>query len=186
MSFVETAADLLVGTPLEALARRVWVVVIRSGKPAARKSLEYDRQTEAVMQRVLSRSSNCIDVGAHRGSLLGPMLKLAPEGTHLALEPIPRLAKRLRQRFPTVRVYQLALSDSSGQAAFHHVVSSPGRSGFRRMGHVPADARVERITVQTARLDDIVPAGYRTEFVKIDVEGAQLQVLEGATGVLTR
>lgn len=186
MNLVQSAADLLVGTPLEAPARRVWVALASFRSPGARRSLEYDRQTEAVMRRVLSRTSNCIDVGAHRGSLLGPILKHAPGGTHLAFEPIPHFAKRLRRRFPGVRIHELALSDSPGQAEFCHVVSSPGRSGFRRMGHVPASATVQTITVQTARLDDLVPEGYRPNFVKIDVEGAELQVLQGAIKVLVR
>jgi FkbM family methyltransferase len=186
MKIAQTAEDLLMGTPLEAPARRLWVALASFRNPRARQSLEYDRQTEAVMKRVLSRNSNCIDVGAHKGSLLSAMLKQAPGGTHLAFEPLPHLAKRLREQFPRVGVHELALSDSPGEAEFCYVVSSPGLSGFRRMRHVSANAKTQTITVQTARLDDIAREDYRANFIKVDVEGAQLQVLQGATEVLTR
>ena len=186
MKLVQTAEDLLAGTPLEAPARRLWTTLASFRNPRSRRSFQYDRQTEAVMKRVLSRNSNCIDVGAHRGSLLSAVPKLAPDGTHLAIEPIPDFARKLKERFPQVRVYELALSDAPGEVEFCHVVSSPGLSGFHRMRYVPGDAEVRKITVQAAPLDDIVPDGYRAHFIKIDVEGAHLQVLRGATEVLAR
>ena len=67
------------------------------------------------------------------------------------------LCEDLRKWFPKVRIHNVALSDNHGSATFCHVVDAPGLSGFRRMGHVPAEARVEEITVRTERLDDAIP-----------------------------
>ena len=45
---------------------------------------------------------------------------------------------------------------------------------------VLSDVRTESITVPTERLDDHLPDGWLPQFVKIDVEGAERLVLEGA------
>jgi hypothetical protein len=80
----------------------------------------------------------------------------------------------------------MALSDDHGSATFCHVIDAPGLSGFRRMGHVSARARVEEITVRIERLDDVIPQELKIDFMKIDVVGAQLQVLRGAIDTISR
>ena len=113
---------MLEGTPLEPLARRVYRKVRSIGRPLSRQSLRYHRQTVEIMSRVLTPASSCVVVGAHRGSLLEEIVKLAPKGLHFAYEPLPDLAARLTRRFPRVSVHQVAVSNVSGQGPFFHVV----------------------------------------------------------------
>ena len=54
----------------------------------------------ALLPSTLEAQSNCVDVGAHRGSFLRLFLEFAPAGRHYAFEPIPALAIKLRQEFP--------------------------------------------------------------------------------------
>ena len=138
------------------------------------------------MERVIKHDSNCIDVGASRGALLAHMVRLAPGGIHMAFEPLPEYRRALAQRFPNVRVSELAVSDTEGRANFHHVVSNPAYSGLRRRAYERPDERIEEIVVETARLDDIVPQHLPVRFIKIDVEGAELQVLRGALDLVRR
>jgi FkbM family methyltransferase len=186
MKLVDRIETILEGSRLEPLARRLYQQARSIGRPRARQSLRYDRDTARIMARVLQPDSCCVDVGAHRGSLLADMVARAPQGLHLACEPLPHLAARLRRRFPGVEIHQVAVSDVNGEATFCHVVDDPGLSGMRRLPKVKAGARVETITVPTRRLDDLVPADRAVRFVKIDVEGAQLQVFRGAEATLRR
>src|SRR5512139_2878097 len=80
-----------------------------------------NRETLEVMRATLDAASNCVDVGAHSGSILREMVRLAPRGTHWAFEPLPALHEALAPRFPTVHVHGLALSDRAGTSEFRHV-----------------------------------------------------------------
>jgi len=59
-------------------------------------------------------------------------------------------------------------------------------SGLRRRTYERPDEEIRTITVQTARLDDVLSAARPVALVKIDVEGAELQVLLGGVATLTR
>lgn len=166
----------LLGTPLERLARRLYIRLDPSSAG------HYDRQTLLVMQRWLRPDSNCVDVGAHRGAILAEILRLAPRGQHYAFEPVPQHCAYLARSFPGVHASQLALSDSVRQATFYHDRRRPTRSSLGPPSN--ADAAVEQLTVRTDRLDNIIPPSLPIRFVKIDVEGAEYQVLAGGINTL--
>jgi FkbM family methyltransferase len=139
----------------------------------------------ALLERELAPESHCLDVGAHEGEVLVHMVRLAPRGRHVAWEPLPALAARLRADFPGVEVRQAALSDAAGERDFAHVVDDPGWSGFVARPS-PAGGPVDMIKVRCERLDDALADGVEPAFVKIDVEGAELEVLRGAAETLRR
>jgi FkbM family methyltransferase len=181
----------IIGTPIEPFARKA-ARVLRVGRVRPTVSdlnLLYDQQAEAVMQQVLDRKSNCIDVGCHVGSILDVMRRLAPDGEFHAFEPLPHLFAALAEKYssaPNVHLYQAALSETEGTASFQHVVTNPGYSGLRKRTYGRPDETVVEIQVDLLRLDDVLPSDFDVRLIKIDVEGAELGVLRGAAGTLTR
>lgn len=156
-----------------------------AGRPP--DSHDYDRLTVAVMERVLGPASNCIDIGASAGVLLKQIVRLAPRGNHFAFEPLPRFYRTLVQRFPDVRVHNVALSDAAAESTpFQYVASNPAYSGLRRRRYERPDERIEEIAVRTARLDEFIPRDVPIHLVKIDVEGGEFQVLRGGAETLRR
>jgi FkbM family methyltransferase len=154
-------------------------LLLRMGKLA--QCDYYDCMSEFVMQRVLKSDSTCVDIGCHLGDVLEPMLRFAPRGEFFAFEPLPKLFAHLQTRFgrdERVKLFNLALSDKEGDDVFQHVVNAPAYSGFRRTDGTRPDETVEAITVRKARLDHILD-GAEIDLIKIDVEGAELQVLRG-------
>jgi FkbM family methyltransferase len=139
----------------------------------------------ALMEKVLEPDSDCLDVGAHAGAVLREMVRIAPRGRHVAWEPLPAFAARLRERFPAVEVREAALGDHAGTRAFAHVIDDPGWSGFLARP-TPSPSAMEELTVTVERLDDVLPAGIRPAFVKIDVEGAEEEMLRGGLETLRR
>jgi FkbM family methyltransferase len=148
----------------------------------------YDLQTLRIMKRTLRPDSVCVDVGFGRGKLLRPMLRWAPRGRVYGFEPRPAAFAALWRELgahPAARLSSLALSDEAGERAFNHVITRPSYSGFRRRRYDRPE-RDEQIRVRTARLDDRIAPAERVAFVKIDVEGAELQVLRGARRTIAR
>ncbi len=136
----------------------------------------------------LAADGNCIDVGAHRGAVLAEMVRVCPGGHHIAFEPLPHLAALLREQFPDVDVHQAALSNTAGTAKFAYVHGpAEGWSGLRfRPLPTGEDAQVEHIEVQLEVLDEVLDPARAPALIKIDVEGAEQQVLEGALHTLRR
>ncbi len=132
-----------------------------------------------LMRRLIRRETNCIDVGAHLGSVLREIVRLAPGGHHLAVEPVPHQAAWLRRRFTSVEVHQAALCDQEGTTEFWLDRSRSGYSGL-----TPSPNAVP-IQVPCRRLDDLIPTGHRIGFIKIDVEGHESSVLRGARRVIS-
>jgi FkbM family methyltransferase len=149
----------------------------------------YDGQTVEVMRRVLRRRSVTVDVGAHTGLILKHLVRRAPGGRHFAFEPIPHCFQTLKEQFGHLRgveLFECALSAEPGSSSFQHVVSRPTYSGLKARRMDRPNEEIVPITVKCARLDDMIPADVKVDFVKIDVEGGELGVLQGGVATLRR
>lgn len=151
--------------------------------PSARRAVADEDALVVVLTALLREDSNCVDVGAHRGSVLQHLVHLSPRGHHIAFEPLPQLAVELRQRFPEVDVRQSAAAKEAGSSSFVHVVNHPDYSGLRSRT-LPSGSHTTTIPVQLEALDEVLDPARPVAFIKIDVEGGELGVLQGAERTL--
>jgi FkbM family methyltransferase len=151
----------------------------------ARQELRETIAMKAVLASALRTDSTYVDVGTNRGQVLRETVRLAPNGHHVAFEPVPSLAAEVKAAFPDVDCREMALGAEAGVAEFCHFRALDGWSGLRRSPEV-SDARgdPEYITVKVSTLDAEL-GELRPAVVKIDVEGAEQAVLEGAPAVLS-
>lgn len=147
---------------------------------------QYDQETFEVMRRILRPDSCCVDGGAHSGKILQEMVGMAPSGTHFAFEPLPYLAAYLRRRFPSVRIYEAAISDYRGRATFVHVENDPAYSGLQPRLYDRSDPVLREIHVNVVRLDDVIPEQQPVAFIKLDLEGGEFHALQGAVRTIYR
>jgi FkbM family methyltransferase len=131
------------------------------------------------------------DVGANIGflTLIGARL-VGPRGRVYAFEPVPANAALVRRNvslngFAQVQVVEKALGRHSGRAELALAAYSGG-AVLADVG-TPPDA-AGSISVALASIDDLVEqAGFiPPSLVKIDVEGAELEVLEGMVTTLAK
>lgn len=134
------------------------------------------------LEMLVDRSKGAIDVGANFGRYT---VHLAALTSHVwAFEPHPRLAYILRKSLPAnVTVRQAAVSSQRGRT----VLNVP----LQRGQQAESLATIERaqgtrwhreITVRTVCLDDFTK--HEIGFVKIDVEGHEIDVILGALDLL--
>lgn len=148
----------------------------------------YHNQTLRVMKRVLKSGSTAVDVGSFKGNVMAQMVEAAPQGTHHAFEPIPKMAAAVRKRFPSprIKVHEMALGDHAGFATFQHVTTNPAYSGLKRRGLPRKNEVVIPIKVRVDTLDNVLPPTTKVAFLKIDVEGGEYGVLMGAVKTVRR
>ncbi len=177
---------LIIGTPLEEPARSFIRLFRHIHKSEWTLRTERDaKNTERLLRNFLRKNSHCVDIGANRGLFLKRFTQLAPEGKHYAFEPLPELARVLSHKFPNVEVFNCALSNRTGKATFYYVPKMDGWSGLQKQNY-PTTAEPIEIQVELKRLDDITGGDVQVDFMKIDVEGAELEVLKGAELTIKR
>jgi FkbM family methyltransferase len=149
----------------------------------------YEPEEWRCMQRYCHAGNVVLDVGANIGILSIFFSRLVGAGGRVwAFEPnphtFPRLIENLRLNgCENVMAVQSLVSEKAGVSDFY--VAPWGR--FNPMSAMlPLDERAQRITTPTLALDDLLPSVDRVDYVKVDVEGAEVRVLMGAAGIMER
>jgi FkbM family methyltransferase len=170
---------------LRAAARRLNRPELLTAIDASARQARYEEiGIRAVLASSLGREGCYVDIGTNRGQVLREAVRVAPGGRHIAFEPIPALAAEVARAFPGVECRQKALGARAEAAQFCHFTQLDGWSGLRRSPEISDErGRPEYIAVEVSTLDAEL-TGVSPNVVKIDVEGAELGVLEGARRVL--
>lgn len=173
-----------------ALAGRDWWVAGASGDSFfayADSHVEGMAALAAVAAAAVPRHGVILDVGANIGLSALAFAPLVPAGRIIALEPAPRTAAALARTVALNRLDNLvtcealALSDVPGEALFHDAEHSAG-AHLMDPATLAAQA-LPTVRVPVTTLDDLVERHglARLDFVKIDVEGFETEVLDGAS-----
>ena len=173
--------------------------VVDCGGSVAR-NLEYSKNftpAKFFSKILLDKAPTIFDVGAHRGESLEYFKAIYPEAKIFSFEPNPtefEALSEVAEGYEDVQVFDFAIGEKVGVAKFFrqddsHLgsllrvnVDSADSLGYAKTAsNEPFDVRVETIDsfCQQFGLDEI-------GFLKIDVQGAEVQVLKGAKRMLRR
>lgn len=151
----------------------------------------YEKIIRQLYTAILEPGDTCIDVGANKGFHTFPMASLVGvAGKVYAFEPISELNAALVERARRENVNQIecipaALGSKSGDVEFFSVTNYTPLSGLK-LRSPPADAVVQQIKVPLMRLDERIARDARVRFIKIDVEGGELDVIKGGLELIRR
>lgn len=159
---------------------------------ASRKAEPRERATFAALLEELQ--PRCFwDVGANVGLYGFTYLHRFPQRPCIMIEPDPRNTACLRRTierggFASAVVVEAAVTDSVGSTAFA-IDPLSGATGQIVNGQMPFVQRHHRmtpptLTVQTSTLDALLERFPAPDLIKIDVEQAELSVLQGASRLL--
>lgn len=167
-------------------ARYLYHVVLR-------KDIVYPKVTQAIFQIIDSHNAIAVDVGANVG-IVTRYLSQYFKTTH-SVEPIPYLAARLKRlENKQIIVHHCALGAADGQITMRTPVGENGQL-FHALSTASSDnalnmfahqSIVECIVPQHKLSTLIKPTAGRVGYLKIDVEGFELAVLQGAVELLHR
>jgi FkbM family methyltransferase len=182
-------------TSLELLrkARKLARLARRPGyRRALRKGVAAAVEHEVIPYRPDLRT--VVDVGAHKGQFATFARERFPASSIICLEPLPeprRVLGSVMDGDGRVRIYDVAASNRTEEQVEMHVSrlddsSSLQPIGSRQVAAFPGTEEAGSTWVRTTRLDALVD---RLDLVapallKIDVQGHEYEVLEGAAGIL--
>ncbi|MEW6388160.1 MAG: FkbM family methyltransferase [Thermodesulfobacteriota bacterium] len=149
----------------------------------------HERYEARLIRQVLAAQDTFWDIGAHIGyfTLLAAQA-LHPQGKVAAFEPAKEAYARLEDNialnpFNNVSAYNLAVSQKEGEARLYLTgdIADSSANLFN-----PKDDQTREEVVRTVALDQFSreQPWARPDFLKIDVEGAELAVLQGAEKTL--
>jgi FkbM family methyltransferase len=145
-------------------------------------------EVQAALQTYLRPGMTLYDVGANIGffSMLAARL-VGPKGYVVAFEADPEIVMRLREhadrnRFSWVRVEGKAVWSEPRTVLFAR--ADPAISPDRGLGHVVGSVDEHAIEVEAVSLEDYTRMSPMPDFIKCDVEGAEVEVFRGARRVL--
>jgi len=146
----------------------------------------YEYKERILFEKIVKKGSVVFDIGAHCGfyTLLASEL-VGPEGKVFAFEPFPKNINYLKEHIrlnnlSNVVVIEAAVSDIYGRSCFGLDANASSSEG-----HLGVEGG---IIVKTVSLDELVDKKEipDPDYIKIDVEGAELSVLSGARRLVER
>ena len=182
----------LLRLPLRLLPKRMQIPIFQ-GKLRGKKWIvgsgehgywlgSYEMDKRLAFEKEILPDSVIYDIGANVGFYSLLAAEMTGEKGHVyAFEPLPRNIKYLSQhvkinRYENITIFEAAVSDHEGEAYFDLGASTA-------MGHLSQGGELK---VKVICLDEMLARGevLPPDFMKIDVEGAEFEVIQGAQNIL--
>jgi FkbM family methyltransferase len=177
---------------LRSFARKIAGVDVRSVQP-------FDDQFETLVHILRALGSPIvIDVGANKGGFGLDLYRAGWTGRVVSFEPLPDANVELRKAASAHPGWDVITAHAIGdkeEIVQFHVAGNSSSSSMLRMTPLhtdvaPTSATVAKISVHVKRLDSVIEAmgpGARAPlFLKIDTQGSETAVLDGASGIMER
>ncbi|WP_284126630.1 FkbM family methyltransferase [Parerythrobacter aestuarii] len=142
--------------------------------------IDYEEAFDSALKARIRPGDTVWDVGANIGHYAPQFAAMVgPQGKVVAVEPSPSSLSELRQAIAAcanVVVEEIALSNESGEAEFY--LSTEGASANEGLSAVGSDGGMVGSRVPVLRGEELARR-HAPNVIKVDVEGFELEVIEG-------
>ncbi len=149
----------------------------------------YESDLLTMCHHLIDESSTIFDVGGNAGWYTINFAKSIKNAKLYVFEPLPKTFDLLQRnlqlnKIEDVHLFNHGLSNEEEDLIFYYY---PDCSANASMADLTHHEGTTKITCQVKRLDDVVAAEkISVDFIKVDVEGAELFVFQGALETLQR
>ena len=151
---------------------------------------EYEIDDSNLIYSFILDNHTVFDIGANSGWYSMGLTKNKKSINMYAFEPMPKtynqLVKNIKLNDLTgeINIYNHGLSDKDGNVEFYYFPNNSGNSSMAKMN----DGVSEKMVLKVKRLDTFVDDNKvkKIDFIKCDVEGAELLVFKGGMKTIKR
>lgn len=151
---------------------------------------QYEKPETDFLKSICGNDSVFLDIGANHGWYSLVLARQCPGARLFAFEPIPSTFQVLKKnielnRLENIEPLQLGMFNKADEMKFLFVEDVSGATSLKLTGQTRGHAPMQEIACPTTTLDLFcADRGVAPSILKIDVEGAELMVVQGAEKTL--
>lgn len=156
---------------------------------------DYEPSTRNFIESHVTSGAICFDIGANIGLMtIDFAKKVGPKGQVLAFEPHPEISKVLSANIERnnlsdrVQIFNCGLADANRAGLLHTFNDNWSNKGMSSLVSSHCDGLDQKLEVPLMTLDRFVADHEikKIDYIKVDIQGAELLFLKGAKETLTR
>jgi FkbM family methyltransferase len=150
----------------------------------------YEPETCVLLRAILHESDICLDIGANVGYLTAIMAQAVGEnGSVIAFEPLPQAYRLLEMTvresdLRNVQLKNLGCGHARSRTKLYYSASQQMGGSYIALGPQAEPEELDCVEVEIADLDSELGNLHRIDFVKMDIEGAEIDALQGMRQLL--
>jgi len=149
----------------------------------------YEKSDFNMVLNLINDGMTILDIGANIGWYTINIGKKYPKTQIFAFEPVPKTFDQLNKnvkinKIPNASIFNFGFSNIEDDLEFYYY---PEGSGNASLANVSESKKIEKVLCHVRKLDDFIEENnLHIDFIKCDVEGAELFVFEGGLSTIER